>query len=441
MLDTELEPWETIPEPPPAAEETIPAGLDTLEPGPVLAAFLASVDVSKLSGLDQLVVLAAMERQISHNQARLFETMAAVVDSVIDEYDMDMDQPMTMYEAVDAAVAEVRVALHLTRRAADREMEFAMELHNRLPQVRAALRNGALDRRRAGVFVYETTHLTIAAAREVADRILPLAATLTAGQLRSRIQRLCLEMEPDQAAKRYNASVADRRVIVQPSPDGTADLLGLNLPPDKVAEVRDRIEKIAGDLRGDNETRTMDQLRADVYLDLLTGAGTGSGSTGTRRGVIDLRIDLRSLTGLTDTPGELNGYGPVIADIARRVVDEHPDSEWRYTVTDPDNGQTVSHGTTRRRPSATQRRAVQSRDETCAFPGCRMPATRSDLDHRIPYSQGGSTTVDQLAPLCRRDHCIKHDFGWTYRRLPNGEYEWTSPFGLKTQSPGTDRAP
>ncbi|MCZ6630322.1 MAG: hypothetical protein O7D28_03120, partial [Actinobacteria bacterium] len=46
------------------------------------------------------------------------------------------------------------------------------------------------------------------------------------------------------------------------------------------------------------------------------------------------RVDLETLTGLTENPGELAGFGPVIADIARRVTAEQESAEWRWTVVD-----------------------------------------------------------------------------------------------------------
>ncbi len=50
----------------------IPGNLDVLEPGPVLAGFLASIDVSEVSGLDQIVVLRAHRRMVSHYQANVY---------------------------------------------------------------------------------------------------------------------------------------------------------------------------------------------------------------------------------------------------------------------------------------------------------------------------------------------------------------------------------
>jgi hypothetical protein len=136
------------------------------------------------------------------------------------------------------------------------------------------------------------------------------------------------------------------------------------------------------------------------------------------------------LSRLVDDPGELAGYGPVIADIARRVAETHPDAEWRYTVTDPETGEPVAVGTTPRRPSTSQRRLVEAHYETCVFPGCRTPAADCDLDHRVAWSAGGATTAFNLGPVCRHDHIVvRHRIGWTYKRLPNGDHQWTSPLG------------
>ncbi len=62
-----------------------------------------------------------------------------------------------------------------------------------------------------------------------------------------------------------------RRVVMEPSVDGTAHLFGLDLPPDRVQAAMRRIADLAQDLKTGDETRTIDQLRADIFLDLLNG--------------------------------------------------------------------------------------------------------------------------------------------------------------------------
>ena len=143
--------------------------------------------------------------------------------------------------------------------------------------------------------------------------------------------------------------------------------------------------------------------------------------------MVDIRVDLTTLAGLTETAAEIPGWGPVIADIARQVVSDQPHAEWRYTVTD--QNQVLADGTTRRRPTIGLRRRVETRRQTCVFPGCRMPARQSDLDHTNDHVKGGPTSYINLAPLCRHDHRLKHVGGWKLEKLDNGAYKWTSRLG------------
>jgi len=163
-------------------DEPIPAGLDEMEPGPILAAFLSSIDVTRISDYHRIVVLRAHQRLVSHYTASMYTDMAAVVD-VLD------DDETKRWDAAEAAAAEVRAALHLTRRCADTEVGIALELQTRLPQVHDMLAAGVLDPRRARVLLDGTTHLDDDTARRVVDQIACEAATFTTGQLRARLRR------------------------------------------------------------------------------------------------------------------------------------------------------------------------------------------------------------------------------------------------------------
>jgi hypothetical protein len=393
--------------------------MDTLEPGLILAAMLTTAENQNLSGFDRVRVLQARQRMVSFFQAQVCESMASI-SQVMGELEAD---PEVAYEA---AAAEIGAALHLTRRAADSDLALAIDLKERLPEVWEALAAGKIDLRRARVIVHGTAHLSEEAAREVVGLILEAATRLTTGQLGALIRRVCVQADPDDANIRYGEAVDSRRVVVEPSVDGTAHLFGLDLPPDRVAAAMRRIADLARGLKTADETRTLDQIRADVFLDLLDGHQFARGG---RRGTVDIHVDLTTLARLADDPGELAGYGPVIADIARQVAENQPRSEWRWTLTHPDSGQTIDNGITRRRPTSRQRRHVEARQRSCVFPGCRMPAVDCDLDHGRPWAQGGQTKTTNLAPLCRYNHNTKHRCGWTYRQLPNGDYLWTSRLG------------
>ena len=407
--------------------ESIPGRLDEMPPGPALGAVLASVDVGRVSGCDRVVVLRALQRQASHLQARVLAAMAAVADHM--EGAEFPDDPELSWHA---ASTEIGAALRLTRRCAEAELGFAVGLCRRLPGVWETLASGSIDRRRARVLFDGTCHLDEAAARRVVDEVIADAPSLTTGQLAARLRRLCIAADPDSAAHRYEDAVAGRRVVAEASPEGTAHLFGMDLPPDEVAAVTRRIDRLARSLGRGGDDRSMDQRRADVFLDLLAGRrqdGTG--------GVVDLRVDLDTLARLSEAPGDLGGYGPVVADIARQVADAQARGEWRFTVTDPETGAPLEEGTTRRRPAAAQRRRVLGRDRTCIFPGCRMPAVQCDLDHRIPWSRRRRTCADGLDPLCRFHHVtVRHRIGWVHQPLPSGDHVWTSPLGHRYTTSG-----
>jgi len=135
---------------------------------------------------------------------------------------------------------------------------------------------------------------------------------------------------------------------------------------------------------------------------------------------------MTTLAGLDDHASEIPGMGPVIADIARQVAATQPKAEWRYVVSD-NHGQVIHIGTTRKRPTTTISREVQTHQPVCTFPGCRVPAQDCDHDHLTPRSQGGQTTTTNLGPKCRHDHQLKHH-GWTHQHT-NQQDIWTSPQG------------
>jgi hypothetical protein len=265
--------------------------------------------------------------------------------------------------------------------------------------------------------------------------VIDKAARYTTGQLGARLRKLCIDADPEDSKERYEAAAETRYVAVQADPDGTANLFAMNLPPDRVQRGMDRINRIALGLRRNGETRTIDQLRADVFVDILEGVGPAARSA---RGGVHLHADLPTLAKLANNAGDLAGYGPVIADIVRQLADQLQDAPWDWTADDPDTGMPIAEGTTRRRPTSRQKRRVLGRNRTCIFPGCRMPAVGSDLDHRTPYAESRTTHSKGLAPLCRYHHTNRHRFGWTYVPGPNGDFTFTSPLGHRYTTSGRD---
>jgi hypothetical protein len=80
-------------------------------------------------------------------------------------------------------------------------------------------------------------------------------------------------------------------------------------------------------------------------------------------------------------------------------------------------------------PSKKLAEFVRCRDLTCRWPGCDRPAFDCDLDHTVPYADGGPTHASNLKCYCRTHHLVKTFWGWRDQQLPDGTIILNSPSG------------
>jgi hypothetical protein len=72
-----------------------------------------------------------------------------------------------------------------------------------------------------------------------------------------------------------------------------------------------------------------------------------------------------------------------------------------------------------------------------------MPASRCEIDHTIAWEDGGSTALENLAPICKGHHIVKHHGGWRVSQVAGsgGALEWISPAGRCYRVEPTRRVP
>lgn len=145
-----------------------------------------------------------------------------------------------------------------------------------------------------------------------------------------------------------------------------------------------------------------------------------------------------TLAGLNDLPGEIAGHGMVTAEFVRdmarsadsiRAISVHRACDHPGCTGCSACGTGLDFGRAVYRPPVATADHVIAEHRTCRFPGCRRSAARCDVDHRIPFDDGGSTCPCNLQPLCRRHHLCKTFTGWSIRPGPGGSFNWTSPLG------------
>jgi len=429
-------PFDLLADSDPLAEERsrLERMVEHVPPGVKLAMLLAGVDRDSLSGYDRVALVKARSLLRSWIDAELLADIDSVTASA-EEWVAAEVAKGDLHDVFYAAAAEIEAALTLTRRAAEFQTDLADRLCQRLPQVWEALHEGLIDLPRARVLSDQTTHLPEELARTVAHAALERGPQQTTGQLRARVQRLIISIDPAAAKDRYEEKMRERKLVCEPTDAGTANLYGTDLPADRTNQAMRRINRLARKAKNAGDRRLIDQIRADIFLDLLTGKGHEAIKPGTDRAQVDIRVDLTTLLGLDDNPAEIPGWGLVIADLARQIVEHQPEAEWQAGVTHHDRILDII--TTRRRPSKKQRQAVQALNPDCIWPTCRLPFTECDVNHEIPWAETHHTTARELEPMCRHHHVNHHRRGWELKRLPNGDFQWTSPLG-HTYTTGPD---
>jgi hypothetical protein len=198
----------------------------------------------------------------------------------------------------------------------------------------------------------------------------------------------------------------------------------------------------------DKDRRNVDQRRADAVADLfehvlrngLDWLGRRLPDQHRRRPHIEVVVPFSTLLGLDDDPAELTGYGPIPADMARRIA---AGGTWRRLLTDPINGAVLEASTTRHDPGALVTETLLARHPVCAWPGCNRTSRECDRDHGTPFAQTGTTSLAGMAPYCEYHHVIKDTpaWGWTTTNHPDGSITLTTPTGHRYTTVPPARGP
>jgi hypothetical protein len=332
--------------------------------------------------------------------------------------------------------AELAAGLRITEHAAERLMLEAEALVRRYPAMLESLGRARTTEQHASVFV----EIVEPVEEELRERVVPqavrLAETLPLGTFRRELRKLVETVRATTLEERHREAVKERRVYLTPSVDGMASVTWYG-PAVEARAMHNRLTGMAKALAAEQggETRTLDQLRADIMGDLLVD-GHVAGHPKAVRGVrATIFATVPALSLLDDEiaaksePPTVEGVGPIPLSVARQLAGGA--KGWIRVLTHPETGIALSFGRKKYKPPPELRRFVQWRAGRCLWPGCGMPAERCELDHTIAWKDGGPTDACNLCPLCAGHHTVKHHGGWKVRQLEgrDGAVEWTSPMG------------
>ncbi|MEU2202871.1 DUF222 domain-containing protein [Microbacterium oleivorans] len=399
------------------------------------------------------------ELRILAAAGRLAEAQTAQRNARVQVHDM----------ALRSIAAEVGGVMRVTDRTVQRRIGEARTLIEGFPATVEAWEQGRIVRGHAIAIVETGTSLPAEMWTEFEQVAISRCERDTPNRVRGELEILAHRMHPRSFAERHEQAAAGRCVRIVPGRDGMSDVVAT--VPTVIAEgIHDRLtqqaraivdtrdERVAargcagvafgeaasdGDTDGDRDDdaaaiiatdqRSTDQVRADVFADLLLAGApalddtrdTTAGPLGAIRARVQVLVPAATLTGEDDGPCDLAGRSPIDPATARTFAGGT--GMWERLFHDPTTGVTVS--TDSYRVPSGMRRFLQARDQHCRFPGCRVAAIRCEVDHTHDHALGGRTELSNLAHLCQRHHSMKQFTAWRVRQLKGGVLEWTSPLG------------
>ncbi|TFC77186.1 HNH endonuclease [Cryobacterium sp. TMS1-20-1] len=302
------------------------------------------------------------------------------------------------FAAQQGLVAEMACALRIPAGTASGLLRESRVLVESRPETLTALRTGEISLRHAQRLLDQLDSVSEPARAELEAVLLPHAKRLTPAQFDGKARKLRERFHPDSITVRRTRCLADRKVQFFPDKDGTATLW-LRAAGDDLQGVYTRVTDAAISLQGPDEPRTLSQLRADVAIDLLqqgvTGTGLGAGLTAN----VNITVPVLTLMGLSEEPADLEGYGPIDPETARKLAGTA--TSFLRVLTHPHTGIVLDVSSTPFRVPAALKKYLRLRDGTCRFPGCNRSAGHADLDHTIDKQFGGPTTATNLHFLSR----------------------------------------
>ena len=315
--------------------------------------------------------------------------------------------------------------------AAREKVRVAHALEN-LPKISAAMESGGLS-------YSKVREITRVAKAETEDYLLMIAEHGTAQHVEKlvRAYRRCQEAEE---LSREQLQQQNRRVTFRYDDDGSL-VLDCRLPAEVGARVMKALDVAVEELPPPPKQHVpagtfpepvrFSARRADAFL-LMAESFLAHGAieaAGAERHQIVVHVAQETLRDRKAGCCEFEDGPSIAAETARRLACDAS----VVVLTENEDGEPLNVGRRTRTISAPLRRALNSRDKGCRFPGCAN--TRyMDAHHIDHWANGGETKPSNLVSLCRFHHRAVHEGGIRVERLDDGALRFVKKDGEPVDS-------
>ena len=218
-------------------------------------------------------------------------------------------------------------------------------------------------------------------------------------------------------ARKEMDAIEARRLKLSPCEDGSLLIDGW-LDSTGGAALRTALEPLAR-FSGAGDDRCRERRLADALVELSshaldTGQVPQQASQRTHLQVTATVETLRSLPGCA--AGDLEFSIPISAKAVERLA---CDCTLTRVVLGSDSV-VIDVGRAKRVVPGATRKALNTRDASCRWPGCERPASWSAAHHLLHWTKGGNTDMANLVLLCDRHHTMAHEGGWQLVQTDEG---------------------
>jgi hypothetical protein len=315
-----------------------------------------------------------------------------------------------------SSVAWLKWKCRLSGGAAAERVGIARQLEQ-LPQTQQAFAKGEVGYQHVATLARTAENVGSAPVRQHEATLLRAAQTMDPGRFASLTKDFEQRVDADSVLAEANRAYARRYLHVGEPVNGLVRLDGL-LDAEGGAIVRTALN--AATSRDKNDERTAGQRTHDALIDLCKRHLDG-GKLPERGGQRPHLIISASVAGLARLPGqpagELLGTPGIPGETIRREACDAAITR----ITGQGELDAEISASSRTIPPAI-RRALTARDRGCVFPGCGRPPEWTDGHHLRHWTDGGPTTLENLALLCRRHHRLVHEGGWRLQRGEDGQW-------------------
>jgi hypothetical protein len=307
---------------------------------------------------------------------------------------------------------QVGLARRISPFHASRFVGWARILTEELPNTFTALQAGRVNEWRALIVARETAWLSREHRAVVDAELAPHLETLGDRRVEAEAKKLAYRLDPEGYVARLRGAENERGVGLRPAPDTMSRLTGF-LPVAHGVAAYAALRQEADRLINQGDPRSRGQIMADLMVERLTGQAAA----------YDVPVEINLImtdealfqpgTPAGEEPAHVDGYGPIPAESARRLVFGVSDTTpmWiRRLFTRPDTGELAAMDSKRRFFTANQRHYLRLRDHYCRTPWCEAPIRHAD--HVVPAEHGGPTEVGNAKGNCAACNYTKQAPGW-----------------------------